>query len=245
VPNHYEVLGVPASASPEEIRHAYRQLVKAAHPDRAGNTERFRLITEAYAVLSDPPRRAAYDRSLRPAPTAAAPVRRPHYGRYAGLLVAALVLGGIGWLVVATAGQSVGDDCLVGRWRGEAFDVPFRGSLDGTQVAAQLHGGAGVLLEVASDGTVRADYRPAAPLSGADGLYRIEAVYTGGTIERWRAADGRLRQRDTDASGLRFQATINGREPDQPSAVTILDGTYPYTCTATALELGPYRYTRA
>lgn len=253
MPTHYEVLGIPATASPDEVRHAYRRLVKTAHPDRAGDPARFELITEAYAVLSDPTRRAAYDRGLRPPPGAApapqaAPAARPaaprHYGRYVALLVAVVVIGGVAWLVVATSRQSVGDRCLVGRWRGEAFEVPFQGSLDGTNVAAPIRGGAGVLLTVGSDGTVRADYRDATPLVGMDGAYRIEGVYSGRTIERWQAGDRRVTQTGTDASGLRFQATINGRQPDAPLAVTVLDGAYPYTCTATTLDVGPYRYER-
>ena len=243
---HYEVLGIPESASEEEVRHAYRRLVKTAHPDRAGDTAQFRLVTQAYEVLSDPARRAAYDRSLRPSSVEVQPRPQPRrrYGRYAVLAVTALVVGGVVWIVVATVRQSVGDDCLVGRWRGEAFDVPFRGLLDGKEIAATIRGGAGVMLAVASDGTVRADYSEASPLVGADGAYRIEGVYAGSTIERWQAADGRLKLSRADASGLRFGAMINGRAPDQPFTVTIADREYHYTCTSTTLELGPYRYTR-
>jgi hypothetical protein len=54
-----------------------------------------------------------------------------------------------------------------------------------------------------------------------------------------------VKQSGTDASGLRFRAMINGRAPDQPVAVTVLDREYPYRCTSMTLELGPYRYTRA
>jgi DnaJ domain len=245
VPTHYEVLGIPDRASAEEVRRAYRRLVKAAHPDRAGDPERFRVLTQAYDVLSDPTRRAAYDRSLLPAPAAPPPARRPRYGRYAVLVVAALAVGSVTWLVVATARQSVGDDCLVGTWRGEELEVPFRGFLDGTEVTAPIRGGAGALLTVTADGTVRAEYAPAAPLVGADGPCRIEGVYEGTTVERWRAADGRVEQGRTDASALGLRVTINGRAPDQPVAVTVLDRDYPYTCTSTTLEVGPYRYTRA
>jgi hypothetical protein len=245
VPTHYEVLGIPESASEDEVRQAYRRLVKAAHPDRAGDPAQFRRITDAYDVLTDPARRAVYDRTLRPAPVVVPqPRRRRRYGRYVVLVVVALIVSGVVGLGVATRRLSVGDHCLVGTWRGEAFEVPFRGSLDGVEVAAPITGGAGVLLKVASDGTVRTDYGDAAPLTGADGGYRIEGVYGGTTLERWEAADGRVKQGGTDASGLRFQATINGRRPDQPLAATVVDGEHPYTCSPTTLAVGPYRYAR-
>lgn len=247
MPTYYEVLGIAEGASMVDVRHAYRRLVKQSHPDVAGDTEQFRRIAEAYAVLSDPRRRAAYDRSLRRAPGGDhwAPVTRRRYGRYAAALVVALVVAGVSWLVVATIRQSVGDPCLVGTWRGEAFEVPFRGFLDGIEVSAPIRGGAGVILRVAADGTVRTDYTGAAPLTGTGGSYRIEGSYAGTTTEGWQADDGHIRQRGTDASGLRFEARINGRTPDQPLAATVLDGRYPYTCTPTTLDLGPYRYVRA
>ncbi|MDQ4132643.1 MAG: J domain-containing protein [Actinomycetota bacterium] len=244
MPTHYEVLGIPEGASDEEVRHAYRRLVKAAHPDRAGDVAQFRLITQAYEVLSDPAQRAAYDRNRGFALAGTSPRRRFPYGRYAVLLVATVVVGGVVWLAVVTMRQSVGDDCLVGTWRGEPFEVPFRGYLDGKEIAVPIRGGAGVMLIVAADGTVRADYAEAAPLAGAEGAYRVEGVYAGTTTERWRAAGGRVGQSATDASDLAFRATINGRAPDRPLALTVVDREYPYTCTATTLTLGPYRFTR-
>jgi hypothetical protein len=251
VPTHYEVLGIGEGASGAEVRHAYRRLAKAIHPDRVGDPAQFRLITQAYEVLSDPAQRAAYDRSLRPPPLAAptppvpaAPPRRRHYARYVVALLAALAVATGVWLVVATTELSLGDDCLVGRWQAEEFDVAFRGSLDGDEIAAPIRGGAGVTMTVAADGTVRTDYAGAAPLVGADGAYRIEGVYVGTTSERWRVTGTRIVQSDTDASGLAFRATVNGRAPDQPLGVTVVDREYPYTCTPTNLELGPYRYTR-
>ncbi len=244
VPTHYEVLGIPEGASQEEVRRAYRRLVKTAHPDVAGDSAQFRLITHAYDVLSDPSRRALYDSSPRPAVLAAPPGRRPRYGRYAVLFLAASVVAGVVGLTVATARQSVGDDCLVGTWQGEAFEVPFRGFLDGKELSAAIRGGAGVLVAITPDGTVRTDYASAAPLLGADGPYRIEAFYGGMTVERWRAADGRVKQVGTDASGLGFRALINGRPPDLPVSLTVLDREYSYMCSLTRLELGPYRYTR-
>jgi len=63
--NHYEVLGLGQSASPEEIKTAYRQLAKLHHPDRdGGNAERFARIQQAYEVLSDQGRREAFDLDL-------------------------------------------------------------------------------------------------------------------------------------------------------------------------------------
>ena len=242
MPTHYEVLGIPVGSSEEEIRQAYRRLVKAAHPDVAGDAARFRRVTEAYDVLTDPAQRADYDRSLRPAWVPAPPRRRRRYGRDAAGLLAALLVAGAVALVVATGRQSVGDDCLVGTWRGEAFEVPFRGVVDGREIAAPIRGGAGVTLTVHADGRIRVDYATAAPLAGADGPSRIEGFYEGTSVERWEAGDGRVRTR-SDPSAVRFLATVNGR-PLAPLAVGVLDGDYPYACTPAALALGPYRYTR-
>ena len=63
--DYYDVLEVGRSASPDELRRAYRRLAKQHHPDvnkEDGSEERFKEINEAYAVLSDEERRASYDR---------------------------------------------------------------------------------------------------------------------------------------------------------------------------------------
>jgi molecular chaperone DnaJ len=64
--SYYDVLGVARDASDTEIKKAFRQLALKHHPDRnpgdAHAEERFKTINEAYAVLSDPDRRAQYDR---------------------------------------------------------------------------------------------------------------------------------------------------------------------------------------
>ncbi|WP_022880957.1 molecular chaperone DnaJ [Gryllotalpicola ginsengisoli] len=62
--DHYEVLGVDRDASPEEIKKAYRRLARELHPDvnpSAEAAERFKLVTHAYDVLSDPEQRQQYD----------------------------------------------------------------------------------------------------------------------------------------------------------------------------------------
>jgi molecular chaperone DnaJ len=64
--DYYEVLGVPRTASDDEIKVAYRRLAMQYHPDRNNGSrdaeEKFKEITEAYDVLRDSNKRAAYDR---------------------------------------------------------------------------------------------------------------------------------------------------------------------------------------
>ena len=69
-PNHYTLLGVKPTASPQEIRRAYRDLSKLYHPDTTTlapeiATEKFKTLNDAYATLSNPERRTAYDYSIR------------------------------------------------------------------------------------------------------------------------------------------------------------------------------------
>jgi curved DNA-binding protein len=62
--NHYEMLGVAKTASPDELKTAYRKAAKQYHPDLGGDPEKFKQLNEAYDVLSDPDKRAEYDYQL-------------------------------------------------------------------------------------------------------------------------------------------------------------------------------------
>lgn len=67
--DYYRILGVVETADAEHIKKAYRKLVKECHPDthpgKPKAEERFKQISEAYAVLSDEGKRDKYDRERR------------------------------------------------------------------------------------------------------------------------------------------------------------------------------------
>ena len=62
--DYYDTLGVPRNADEKEIQKAYRSLARKFHPDvckEPGAEEKFKVINEAYGVLSDAQKRAQYD----------------------------------------------------------------------------------------------------------------------------------------------------------------------------------------
>jgi molecular chaperone DnaJ len=71
--DYYKALGVPQTATEADIRRAYRKLAKQHHPDaHPGSEERFKEISVAYDVLSDPTKRKEYDEIRRLGPMAGA-----------------------------------------------------------------------------------------------------------------------------------------------------------------------------
>ena len=59
--DYYSRLGVKKSASPEELKRAYKKLAMQHHPDRGGDQKTFQEINEAYDTLKDPAKRQEYD----------------------------------------------------------------------------------------------------------------------------------------------------------------------------------------
>lgn len=78
----YEILGLSADADQQHIRRAHRVLARQYHPDlnkAPDAADRFAQVQRAYETLSDPAKRAAYDRSLEAHEQPPQPSGRPHY----------------------------------------------------------------------------------------------------------------------------------------------------------------------
>ena len=84
MPTHYQLLYHPPTATPDQIRRAYRTLAKSLHPDlnpSADAAKKFSQLAAAYQILSNPAKRKTYDRSLLATP-AASPSRPPGPAHY-------------------------------------------------------------------------------------------------------------------------------------------------------------------
>ena len=140
----YGVLGVPATATQDQIKRAYRKLAKKWHPDAnltdktAG--ERFKGISEAYSVLSDPTKRKQYDQLRKygaftgPGSRAPGPGGRPGGGGATGQRFEEMdfgdLSGGLGDLFSSLFGGGATGKRKGGAERGESVEtvvsIPFR-----------------------------------------------------------------------------------------------------------------------
>lgn len=75
----YEILQISPNADPETVHRVYRIQAQRFHPDNRefGDPEKFRLVAEAYEILGDPAKRAAYDAVYRPSRRAIEPGAEP------------------------------------------------------------------------------------------------------------------------------------------------------------------------
>jgi len=62
--DYYSILEIERSSTPEQIKTAYRKLARKHHPDKGGDPEKFKKISEAYSVLSDISKRRQYDSGM-------------------------------------------------------------------------------------------------------------------------------------------------------------------------------------
>ncbi len=132
---HYQRLGLSPLASPEDVRQAFRRLSKQLHPDTAllppAEAHRaFRDLQEAYATLSDPDRRRAYDRQLvTPAPPPSPSPSPPAYR--SAEPASRRPLSGGEWFALVLLGGALGFSLVLGVglawWRGMALlhDAPL------------------------------------------------------------------------------------------------------------------------
>ena len=85
--DYYEILGVSKDATSRDIQKAFQQKARKLHPDvnkEPDAEEKFKEVSEAYAVLSDEQKRARYDAMRSSNPFAGAPTASPYGGGYAG-----------------------------------------------------------------------------------------------------------------------------------------------------------------
>jgi DnaJ-class molecular chaperone len=61
MPDYYSVLGLDRNATPEDVKKAYKKMAIQHHPDKGGDENKFKEISEAYEVLSDGEKRRRYD----------------------------------------------------------------------------------------------------------------------------------------------------------------------------------------
>jgi curved DNA-binding protein len=189
----YEALGVPRSADQAEIQRAFRRLARQLHPDinkDPGSEERFKEVSEAYDVLSDPEQRQRYDafgEDFRRVSPDADPDAQRRSRAYAG---AGARPGGGGGVRFTDIGDDVDLEDLLGgifggRGRGRAGWGPIPGSDHETAVE--------VTVEEAFHGTKRS-----LTITGPDGPRTLDVDIPAGVVDGQRI---RLRGRGGSGTG--------------------------------------------
>ena len=133
---YYEILGVPADASLNAIRDAYRQKAREFHPDLNPDpdaVERMQEINEAYEVLRDKEQRAAYDRAHR---HFAATEGRLRQAKAEAIVIVGELAFHLGWDIGGRKGNewaqaSIGDENTPGALWAAVFEAVLESALDG------------------------------------------------------------------------------------------------------------------
>jgi len=160
--DYYESLGVPRTASADEIKKAFRKLAREHHPDVAKDKkkaeEKFKEINEAYEVLSDPEKRKKYDELGAHWKSGAEFRPPPGYGFGGGQTFRGRTTGGEEFHFGGTGFSDFFESLFGGRMRGGFGNFNQRGAFAGEDLAergADIEGDIMVTLEEAARGSVR------------------------------------------------------------------------------------------
>src|SRR5215475_1395287 len=134
----YQILGVAEEASDKEIKKKYRELAKRYHPDKTGGDkskeQKFKEISAAYEVLSDPKRRGQYD-AMRRGGFAAGPNGAPDFSAFSGIegiedLLGQFFGGGRRGRPGAGGSRVVFETRPFGGFGADGFSSPFGGAYE-------------------------------------------------------------------------------------------------------------------